>query len=324
MIFVFIFLLFIFSFALIKSAEMVVISLKRISRKTKTGAFALSAIVIALGTSLPELFVGITAALEGTPTLSLGNVIGANIANISLVAGISAIFVKSINISNKFFKKDVAIAAISSFAPLLLILDKRLDRIDGLILLSIYGLYATSLFKARYREIALSHIDEDYFHRLIRRIPILDGHQRQNYARLFLGIATLLMSADVIVKLAELIAQASDAPLFLIGLIVISLGTTLPELAFSFKSLKDHEPSMFLGNLLGSIIANSTFILGIVALIQPIEITFLNDYLLASFSFSFIFLVFWYFIKSNHKLVRLEAAFLILLYLTFVFLIRAN
>lgn len=318
MIILYFILILLLSFVLIKSSEIVVISLRRISKRSKAGVFALSAIIIAIGTSLPELFVGITSALEGSPNLALGNVLGANIANLSLVAGTSALFIKSVRVREGYLRREVGIALIAGVAPLLLILDHTLSRVDGLVLLAVYGVYTTSIFKTQYIRLAREPHLDDYFHKILRSIPVLDGHQSKEYGKLFLGLALLLWSSDMIVNLAQTIAQLLNIPLFLIGLVIVSIGTTLPEVAFSVKSLRDHEPSMFFGNLLGSIIANSTFVIGITALLSPIKIIAFHDYTVAVFFFILIFLIFWFFVKSKHRLDRWETVLLIILYLTFI------
>lgn len=312
-----IFLLFFFSAILVESAEMVIVALRRIARLTHTGVFALSAIVLAIGTSLPELFVGITSSLESTPNLSFGNVMGANIANISLVVGLSAFIVGKVNVIGDYLKKDVLIALIAGILPILLAIDGRVSRVDGLILLASYGAYATSLFKTRYQEIAEEHKKESFFVRIMKQVNHIDSRKRKEYARLFIGLALVLFSADIIVRLAKQFATVAHIPVFLVGLIILSIGTTLPELAFSFRSLEDHEPSMFFGNVLGSIIANSTLVVGVAATISPIKIMALNDYVIAAVAFVIVFLLFWFFIKSNRRLDRWEAAVLFALYLAF-------
>jgi len=92
----------------------------------------------------------------------------------------------------------------------------------------------------------------------------------------------------------------------------------LPELIFSFRSLEDHEPTMYFGNLLGSIIANSTLILGVTSLIYPIQIIAVEKTAIAAAAFIIIFLIFWFFVRSKLKLERWEAFLLLLIYLTFV------
>src|SRR3990167_7352305 len=142
--------LFLLVVILIKASDEVVKALRRLSRETHTKTFILSAILLAVATSFPELFVGISSALEGTPTLSFGNVLGANIANISLVAGIAALVTGRVHIQGEYIKKEVIMAAIAGALPLILIYDKSLSRTDGLILLAAYGAYATSFFKIRF------------------------------------------------------------------------------------------------------------------------------------------------------------------------------
>jgi len=313
-------LLFVFVLVLIKSADMVVVSLRRFSQETHTKVFVLSAILLAMATSFPELFVGVTSALEGSPHLSLGNVLGANIANISLVAGISAFIIGKVNVHGEFIKREVLVALVAGIIPLVLIFDGELSRVDGLILLSVYGAYMASFFKERFMEIAHHHRKEGYLHRFMRNFthPKIDGPKARDLARLFVGLALLLFSADVIVKVAKEIAVMSNMPIFLVGLILLSVGTTLPELAFSIRSLEDKEPTMFFGNLLGSIIANSTLILGVTATIYPITVTSLKEPMFAGVAFVLVYLVFWFFTRTKMALARWEAGVLLLLYIAFV------
>ncbi|OGM29889.1 hypothetical protein A2630_03930 [Candidatus Woesebacteria bacterium RIFCSPHIGHO2_01_FULL_44_10] len=313
-----IFLLFFFSAILIKSAEMVIVAVRRLAHALQAGVFAISALVLAIGTSLPELFVGLTSALGGTPNLSFGNVLGANIANISLVAGLSAFITGRVNVVGDYLKKDVFMALVAGVLPLLLAIDGRLSRVDGLILLATYGAYVTSLFRERYLEIAEEHKKESFFVGLLHQVNHVDMAKARNYGRLFIGLALVLFSADIIVRLAKQFASVANIPVFLVGLIILSIGTTLPELAFSFKSLANRTPSMFFGNILGSIIANSTLVIGLVATIAPVEIMALDENIIAGIAFVVIFLLFWLLIRTKHRLDRWEAGFLLLLYLIFV------
>jgi cation:H+ antiporter len=317
--YLYIFAILFFSLLLIKSADIVIISLRKISRRTRTGIFALSALLLALGTSLPELFVGITSAFEGVSNLTLGVVIGSNIANTTLVVGFAGLISGRVHVSDNFLKRDVAIALIAGVAPVLLILDKNLSQVDGLVLLAIYAIYASSLFRNRFQEVARGEVvKSDFFHRFIRRITHVDGKQSRDYARLFLGIALMLFSADMIVRISKALSLNLNIPVFVVGLLILAVGTSLPELAFSFRTLKEHEPSMFFGNILGSIIINSTLIIGLVSFIKPIKVVAVREYVIATVAFVIIFLTFWQFIKSKHRLDRWEAALLVLLYVIFV------
>ena len=130
----------------------------------------------------------------------------------------------------------------------------------------------------------------------------------------------MIFSADIIVRLASQLAIMANIPTLVIGLVIVAIGTSLPEFAFSIESVEEHEPSMLFGNLLGSTIANSTLVIGIVSIINPIEVHVVNEYLLAAVAFIAIYLLFWYFIRSKHRLDRWEAAVLLLFYVTFLYL----
>jgi len=309
--------LFLLTFLLIKSADIVVISLRRLSRSTHTAAFVLSALLLALATSFPELFLSITSAFEGESSLSLGLVMGSNIANVSLIAGFAGLLAGKVIVHGEFLKRDVKIALAAGVLPIILSLDGNLNRVDGLILLAVYGAYATSFFKVRFMEIAERHKMQSFFHRLFRKINHVDINKTKEFGKFFIGIALLLLSADLIARVSKQLAIAANIPVFLIGLILLAIGTSLPELAFSLRSLEDREPKMFFGNLLGSTIANSTLIVGVTVLIKPVTSIIFRDYMISAVFFVVIFLTFWFLIRSKFKLERWEAALLILLYIVF-------
>ena len=170
-----IFLILIFTFILIKSADVVVISLRRLSKSTHAAAFVVSALLLALATSFPELFVSITSSLEGATNLSLGVLIGSNIANISIITGFAALIAGRVIVHGEFLKRDVGIALLAGISPILLSLDKNLNKVDGLILLAIYGAYATHFFKIRFFEIAQRHKQEGFLHRLFRKFNHIES-----------------------------------------------------------------------------------------------------------------------------------------------------
>lgn len=315
---VLILLLIFFSFLLIKSADLVLVSLKKISQSTKTGLFALSAIFLALGTSLPELFVGLTSALEGVSNLSLGIVVGSNIANISLVVGFTSFYTGKVLVRGEYVRRDVAVAFVAGVLPVAFVLDGFLSQVDGLVLLAVYGVYATGLFKKRYKQIAAEDPQKDYFYKFVRRITHINGREARDYIRLFLGLAVLLFSADMIVKLAQTLAIIINIPVLVVGMLILAVGTSLPEIVFSLRSLEDHTPSMFFGNILGSIIANSTLVIGLVSVIRPIKIVAGGEYFEALFVFVLMFGLFWWFIKSKNRLDRWEGFVLLVFYFAFV------
>lgn len=303
------------SFLLIKATDILIINFRSLAARTRLGQFAITGFVLALATSLPELFVGITAALEGSPSLSLGNVIGSNIADLSLVIGGAAVIGGALQVRGVFLRRDVFYVFLAGAAPMILLLDKSLSRVDGLILLALYGFYQVIVFGEQ-RERITSEDKEGFIHQLLRRL----NHRQtgKELGWIFLGIALLLFAAEVLVRLAKEIAVVLNVPILLVGLFIIAVGTSLPELAFEIEAIRKHQSGMALGNLLGSVVANGTLILGITALISPIAVQTLEEYLLATLAFVVSFGMFYLFIQTKRRLDRWEGAILIAFYLAFL------
>jgi len=313
--------LFFLCFILIKSADQVVVAVHRLSTNSTSVAFLISALFLAIATSLPELFVGITSGLSNISSLSFGNVAGANIANITLVGGVAAFLAGKVKINPALVSREIMIAGIAGVLPFILIfIDNGLNRVDGLILILCYVAYSLSFFKDRFAHIVSSLKEPGFFYKFFRKLNHIDADKSKETLRLIAGVIVLLFSSNILVSLAKNLAGEIGVPVFLIGLVILSVGTTLPELVFSIRSLKDGEATIFLGNLLGSIIINSTLIIGIAAFLSPIETFPVKDYLYAFVTFILIFSIFWMFLKSKLSLSRKEGFVLILIYITFVVL----
>jgi len=309
-------LIFFFAFLLVKATDILIVNFRSLSLKTKLGKFALTSLVLGLATSLPELFVGLSSAFNNQSILSLGNVIGANIANLSLVLGGAALVVGLINIKEGFIRRDIFYAFLAASAPMVLLFDKFLSRIDGLILLVFYIFYQVVIFSERRSGLIKGEVN--IVKRFLRKVS--QKETRKEIVWIFIGIILLLISANILVILASRLAIAFNLPLFLIGLLIVAAGTTLPELVFSIKTLKEGQKEMFFGNLLGSIVTNGTLVIGLVALISPFRIQAFSDYLLATMVFLITFGILFFFIKTKRKLERWEGAVLLLVYLLFIFL----
>lgn len=315
------FLIFLFSFLLIKAVDVLIINLKRLAESTWLGEFFITSFILALATSLPELFVGISAAIEGSPTLSLGNVIGSNIADLSLVIGGAALLGGGLSVSGVFLKRDVFYAFLAGAAPMVLLYDRSLSRLDGVILLALYGFYNFSVLSHRVEEVAEERGGEEgSIRKIIRRFNhIPSTKQMKALGWIFLGAALLLFSADMLVRAATSLALGLNLPILLIGLVLVAVGTSLPELAFEVKAVREKKPRMVFGDLLGSIVANGTLVIGVTALISPFSVRAFADYLLATMAYVTVFGLFYFFIRTKRKLERWEGAFLLGFYLAFVF-----
>lgn len=314
--------IFVFSWLLIKATDILVINLKKLAQSTRLGEFAITSFVLALATSLPELFVGISAAVEGSPNLSLGNVIGSNIADLSLVIGGAAVIGGTLSVQGIFLRRDVFYAFLAGAAPMLLLFDKSLSRLDGLILLALYGFYTASVLSERSKLIAEERGGEEkWLKKIIRRLNYGPSTaQLKKIGWIFLGAALLLFSSDMLVRAAIGLALGLNLPLLLIGLFLVAMGTSLPELVFEIKAVREHKPSMVFGDLLGSIVANGTLVIGVTSLINPFKVAAFADYLLATMAYVIVFGLFYLFIRTERKLERWEGGLLLLFFCVFILL----
>jgi len=311
-------LLLLFSFGLIKSTELIVAAIKRMVRRSKLGSFGVTAFVLALATSLPELVVGITASVERLPEVVLGNVLGSNIANISLVIGGAAIAGGKLRVAGERLKRDLYLVFGVAVLPLLLIADSTLSRADGVVLVIVYILFVTTVLKKHTRAMGLHVLEESPVKRLFMAVTKRKG--RGDLVRFLVGVGGLLISSHMIVQLSKLIAIQMKLPVLIIGLFLVAIGTSLPELVFEMKAVVSGQVGMVWGDLLGSIVANATLVLGLSAIIMPMKLNEngLAPYGMAIGAFVLLYSLFVYFARSKSRLERWEGVVLMLLYFGFM------
>lgn len=293
-------------FILVQSGNLLVKALAKIAAFLRMSEFVVGFIIMAFATSIPELFVGITSAAAKNPALSLGNVIGANIIDLSLIVGIIILLGRGIKIKSKKTKKDAFYMVFIAALPMvLMVIGGTLSRIDGVILLVVFALYARRILKHGKR------FKKEVEDRIGRKEIILTT------LLFILSLALLFLSAEFVVDYATLLSLDLALPPMIVGLFVISIGTTLPELTFESKAVMKGHSEMSLGNLIGSVVANSTLVLGITSIICPIT----ADIFLFSVSAIFMVIIaflFATFVESGSKLYIKEGISLILLYVFFV------
>lgn len=298
-------LLGLFSFLLVQASIRIINSLTTLSRFLALREFSIAFILMALATSLPEIFVGITSALENTPVLSLGNVLGSNIANLTLVTGIVVLSCRRLFARSIIVRRDALYMAVYSSVPLLLLLDSNLSRIDGVILILFYFFYLGKLLQQR------SSFKERHNH-------IARKEASRSLIIFTIAVLVLLASAEGIVYSAEKIAVDLGIPVSLVGLFFVSLGTSLPEIVFELKAVENKHSGLVLGDLVGSVVTNSTLVLGITALIRPIHIQSLDIFLTPIIYLIVVLAAFEIFVRTDKKLVTWEGLFLIITYILFL------
>lgn len=290
---------------LILSGTFLVKSLSKIAKFLRISEFSAAFIIMAIATSLPELFVGISSALSKNPSLSLGNVIGANILNLTLITGIIILVSKEIKTSRRIGKDAYFMLMGLALILFLYIVGKSLSRLDGVALLLFFVLNTYRTLRKRKK-----------FPRKMK-----NGLERKShFIYLFIFIIAfigLFISSSYVVRYASLLAIDLKLPDIIIGLFLLSIATTLPELVFGISAARMKHKEMAIGDQIGTIITNSTLVLGAVAIIAPIEAVFLPFLTSAIFMFVAAFL-FITFLITGKKFETLEGISLILIYVLFV------
>jgi len=280
--------------------------LTKLAMFLKTSTFVLGFIVMGIITSLPELFVSINAGLIKNSALALGTIMGANIADLTLIGGITVLLARFIRVREKILQKNTARMLYVALLFLILgFLGNGFSRIDGAILILAFIVYAIYMFKEsrRYKKGVEDHIT--------RFSSVL-------YTVLFLAsVAALFISSTYVAKYGTIISIELNLPPIFIGLFFIALGTTLPELVFSIEAIRQKQPEMAIGDLIGSVVANSTIIIGTAALISPIYANFLLFLTSAAFMLVCVFLFFSFMVSSKHLDWR-EGLALLLFYVLFL------
>lgn len=296
----------IFLAVLIKCADFSIKYSSRIARVLHFPEFVVSFFIIALISCLPEAMISIISALKGEPALGLGTLFGSNIADLTLVLGIAALFSSNgIKVKSKILRNNLFYLVLLLF-PIILGWDGNFSRIDGLILVLAGSVFFIKIYAEsnRFRK----KFDITKKEPLVKSLILLG-----------ISLCILLISANYTVQFAVGFANEIKLPAVLIGITVIALGTCLPELIFSIKSVKKNHDELALGDVLGTVITDATIILGIVALINPFEYNPYNIYVIGGAMFlAGLFVTI--FMKSDKSLNKLEAVLLLLFYIIFVFL----
>ena len=292
---------------LVISGTGLVRSLLIIGNFLRFSEFVVAFLIMGISTSTPELFVGITSALNKNSSLSLGNIIGANILDLTLIAGLSILLSNGIKVKKKVILRDsIFMIGVAMLPVILMGLGNKLSRIDGIILILSFLLFNWHVYhhKREFRHTQQNHISK------ISAIssPII----------FIISLFALFVSAHFVVQYGTKIAIGLNLPNIMIGLFLVSLGTTLPELAFELRAVKSKHPELAFGDLIGSIVTNSSLILGLEAIINPITANFYVFLTSAVFMIIICFL-FAAFVNGT-KISVMQGVSLILLYVFFVIL----
>jgi len=277
--------------------------------------------IIGFGTSAPEMLVSAVAAFEGTPNLAIGNAIGSNITNIALVLGVTAI-TTPLMVKSQILKREYPIMFAVMLLALLLMWDLRLDFTDGLILFSGLIIIMGWMVKIGLNENKASHSKTDKHDPLESEFDSEIPDIKLSLALFWLlfGFVLLLVSSKILVWGAVSVAQYFGVSELIIGLTIVALGTSLPELAATVMSALKGEHDLAIGNIIGSNIFNLLAVIGIPALITSIQLdeNILKRDFLSMIAISFALFIMAYGFKGNGRINRLEGALLFSMYVAYI------
>ncbi|WP_413736860.1 calcium/sodium antiporter [Sodalis sp. RH21] len=262
---------------LVYGADRLVYSAAVISRSLGVAPWLIGCTVVALGTSLPELLVSVTAALNHQIDMTVGNIIGSNITNILLILG-GAALIKPIAFHSDIVRRELPLMLIATALCGLVLADHNLSRLDGVILLLAAMGYIAAVVKIS--RPALNDGNDSLTREQLAELP---QDSSNTVAVLWLALAFIIMpiSAHMVIDNASVVARHLGVSDLVIGLTVLAVGTSLPELATVIAGAIKGENDIALGNLIGSNIVNSVMVLGVPALLSPgpfNPVAFTRDY----------------------------------------------
>ncbi|MDD4412317.1 MAG: hypothetical protein PHR00_01590 [Patescibacteria group bacterium] len=286
---------------IIKGATLATKYAARLAESFHLSKYAVGFFIIAIISILPETFIAINSAIEGVPAFGLGILFGSNVADLTLVFTITLFFVgRGLKVENKILKNR-KIYPLMLLLPLVLGLDGFYGRIDGLVLVIVGGLFYYTTLRGGV-EIKLIGKKENRFKDLLG---------------LLAGMIFLLAGSHFTISSTSALAINFGVNPIFIGMLIVSVGATMPELSFSIKSIKKKDDSLAIGDVLGTVLADATIVVGAIALISPFyfsrTIIFVSGIfmLLAS-------ILLYHFMYTGRVLSRKEAIYLFLFWLIFI------
>ncbi len=323
---------------LVKSADYLVEYSARVARRFRISDLVVGLVITSIGTSLPELASSVSASLAGSSGLIIGNVVGSNIANIGLVLGVAAA-VRPFATEQRMHDRDGFIVLASVIVFFLLVLDNDVSRLDAVVLLVMYVSYV--VFAARSDREGIEHQFRDYLdfvfdfeyaapvkRRLMRRgketpavdreaEPLAVGPLMLELAIVAVSLAGLIVSARFLVDEAIWLAELFELPDNLIGLSLVAIGTSLPELMVSVTAARKGKAELIVGNIMGSNIANILLIVGVAGSIGSVNVAELSVVytipIMLFFSLSLL-----YFVRSDWRITRAQGITAIVAYAVFL------
>ena len=286
---------------LIKGADFFVEGSSSLARILRIPSVIIGLTIVAMGTSAPEASVSINAALAGSNDIAISNVVGSNIFNGLVVVGVCAVLA-AFQTNKDILKRDMPLNIFVSAILCLMFLDGKLSRTEGILLLAGMILYLCFMIRSA----------------LNNREPGADIQTLSLPVSLLYivgGLAAVIFGGDLVVDKACIIAGSWGVSQNFIGLTIIAIGTSLPELVTSIVATRKGDSSLALGNAIGSNLFNILFILGMSSVISPLHV--LDESVIDCLLLTVSAVILYLFARSKKKMTRLEGAICILLYISY-------
>lgn len=296
------FLLFLFSLILVvKGATLATKYSAKLAEHFNISRYVIGFVVVAFISILPETFIAVNSAIQGIPEFGLGTLLGSNIADLSLIFGLLILLSgRGLKIESKVLK-NIKFYPFFLLLPIILGLNGHFSRIDGAVLIVIGTFFYYLVFKnGTESSKVFSNGDGKY----------------KNIFLLLFAMTLLLTGSHFTVTSATALAQMLHVAPILIGMLVVSLGTTMPEFLYSLKALKQKEDSLAVGDILGTVLANATIVIGILAFISPfyfpVKVVYITGVCMVAAS-----IILLRYMRSDHTITKKEGFMLLVFWIVY-------
>ena len=292
-------------FILTRCANWVVKAVSYFSHTLHVKSFLFSFVLLGFATTIPEIFVAYQSVADGVPQLSVGNLLGGSILLLSLVMGVSAIFLKRIILDHGMSTFDIGMSSFVVAAPAIVIWDGKLTRVEGLMLI---GMYLVHLLLINKEQHILSTVEQHAKHVKHAGHAILLGIG---------GIIGMAIASRYLVTTGEAAATILGIPTFVIGLFLITFGTNLPELTLAIEAIIKKNRDVAFGDILGSSVIN-TPILGVMCLVSPFAMPNFEGVRMTLLLLALVSVFFFWAASTKKDITRREGIVLFTVYIAFV------
>lgn len=314
------FLLLIGFVLLVKGADYFVSGASGVAKKLRVPSLLIGLTIVAFGTSAPEAAVSISAAIKGNNGIAVGNVLGSNLFNLTFIVGLSALFYPLV-VEKQTIKKEIPIMLLSALALATISADTyltqskaamSLDRGDGIVLLLFFSVFIYYIFEVAKNSRETMAIED----------VMMESKTKKMIIYTVGGVTSIIVGGNMVVNSATEIARSFGLSETIIGLTIVAIGTSLPELVTSVVASMKKQPDIAVGNIVGSNIFNVLFVLGVSAVISPLSI---DGSLIVELMLNvLITIVFLGFSVTKHTISKNEGVILLCSYVAYVTYLLSN